>query len=393
MKYLRPLFLIVFACCNFYAKADPPDNYSIHGQLKNWEGKYIYFTCKGLGDSRVWDSAIVKNNSFSFSGNLEEPSNGFITTLKYNRVKNLNDKNITERLFISPSAISISLKLNEFHKAIIKGAVYQTEYENLEKDKKEFYNEIGKINDKIIILNEEYLKKRKLPNQEQALISLENKMDSLELLKEPLFEKCVEIDKSFFKKNPSSYVTSYLLSNYYTSFALPELETYYNNMWAVTKKWEYGIKLKEAILRLQKGSPGYMASNFIAKDLKNASLSLSQYKGKYILLDFWATWCKPCRAGNPELIALYNKYQNKGIEFIGIAADVGNENNWKLAVEKDNIDSWPQILDIEIGVQYAVHTIPLQILIDPNGRIINRFGSSGEPNENIRKTLEKLFGE
>lgn len=109
------------------------------------------------------------------------------------------------------------------------------------------------------------------------------------------------------------------------------------------------------------------------------------------MLDFWASWCKPCRAGNPELIRLYKKYNEKGIEFIGIAGDNGSEDKWKLAIDKDGINIWRHILDKKIGDQYAVHSIPLQILIDPNGIIIGRFGEGGEPNESLSKLIEKIF--
>jgi thiol-disulfide isomerase/thioredoxin len=123
------------------------------------------------------------------------------------------------------------------------------------------------------------------------------------------------------------------------------------------------------------------------------SLSLLQFRGRYVLLDFWASWCKPCRAGNPELITLYNKYKEKGIEFVGIADDNGTEDKWKSAVAKDNVKIWRHVLDKKVGDAYAVHSIPLQILIDPNGIIIGRFGEAGEPHENLSKSLERIFGQ
>ena len=154
---------------------------------------------------------------------------------------------------------------------------------------------------------------------------------------------------------------------------------------------EYGKKLKTTILSLTKGSPGSFALDFTAKDLNGDTLTLSSYKGKYILLDFWASWCRPCRAGNPELIKLYEKYKSNGIEFIGLADDVGKEEKWKQAVLKDGISIWKQIIDKEVGKQYSIHTIPTQILINQQGIIINRFGDLGEPNENLSIVLNKLF--
>lgn len=393
MKHVLALIVLLFSLTSSIGQSKSQTVYSIKGQIKNWNGKFIYFSCKGIGVNRIWDSTIVKDNTFKFKGTLDEPSNGFITILQFNRVNNLKDKNTTERLFVSPSEMTISLKLDSFHYAKLVGSKYQSEYRILESSKKKLYNKIEPLSNLYDSLNAEYIKIMNLEKRESEKAFLETKMDSIKIKIEALSEKCSIIDRAFFAKNPNSYITTYLLQEYYSSLSLKELKYYYNKMLLSTKKWVYGIKLKEAISSLQKGSPGSIATNFSELDIKGDSLSLLKFRGKYILLDFWASWCKPCRAGNPELIRLYKKYKDRGIEFIGIADDNSNEDKWKLAVEKDNVNIWRHILDKRIGNTYAVHTIPLQILIDPNGKIIGRFGEGGEPNENISKSLEKIFGE
>jgi thiol-disulfide isomerase/thioredoxin len=390
MNHFLALIILLVASTYSFGQSNLRTTYSIIGHLSGWEGQFIYFSCKGSGKSRVWDSTIVKDNTFKFKGTIAEPSNGFITILQFNRVQNLKDKNITERLFLSPSEMTISLKLDSFHDAKLVGSKYQSEYRTLESSKKKLYDKIEPLSNLYDSLNAEYLK---LEKQESEKMSLETKMDSIRTKIDALSEKCSIINKAFFAKNPNSYITTYLLQDYYSTLSLKELKYYYNKMLPSTKKWEYGIKLKEAISSLQNGSPGSAATNFSEPDIKGDSLSLLQFRGKYILLDFWASWCKPCRAGNPELIRLYKKYKEKGIEFIGIADDNGSEDKWKLAVEKDNVNIWRHILDKRIGNAYAVHSIPLQILIDPNGKIIGRFGEGGEPNKNISKSLERLFGQ
>jgi hypothetical protein len=142
MKHFLALIILFFSFTYFIGQSKPQTVYSIKGHLKNWNEKSIYFSCKGTGVNRIWDSTIVKDNAFKFTGTLEEPSNGFITILKYDRVKNLKDKNITERLFISPSQMTISLELDSFYKAKINGSKYQNEYQALENSKMKFYNKI-----------------------------------------------------------------------------------------------------------------------------------------------------------------------------------------------------------------------------------------------------------
>lgn len=370
-----------------------PNNYTILGHITSWENRYIYFSFKGIGKDRIWDSAIVKNNSFKFKGKLIEPSNGFITTLKFGRVQNLNDSNITKRLFISSSNMTIKLSPNNFQKAKLFGSKFQGDYYKLEKSKERLYNQITPLSNFYDSLNDKYITVMKSNNDSFTLKKLERKLDSLREKLDIFGTKLAKIDKAFFKQNPNSYVTSYLLKDYYNNLNLKELTTYYNAMWPSNKILEYGIKLKETINKLTKGSPGGMASNFSAIDSNGDAISLSQFKGNYILLDFWASWCKPCRAGNLELIKLYNKYKNKGIEFIGIADDNGSEDKWKSAILKDDISIWRHILDKKIGDNYSVHSIPLQILIDKNGKIIGRFGAGGEPNENLSKKMEEVFGQ
>jgi thiol-disulfide isomerase/thioredoxin len=393
MKYLFIIIAFTFISITSFAQLKYPGIYSIKGRIDNWNGKYIFFSCRGIGKSREWDSTIVRNNVFSFSGKLLEPANGFITTRSLDRFKSLDDSAITERFFIGPSYMSISLSLNNFHQSRLKGSPYQDEYYSLQAAKRKWDDLATQSSLLYNNLNKEYTKALEKSPDSVYTLSLAKQLDSLSTIASSYSEKSDSIKNIFFKQRPNSYITAFLLEEYYRLFSLSlkELQWYYNRMNQTAKKWAYGIKLKNAITNLQKGSPGAMATNFSAKDINGDSISLLQFRGKYVLLDFWASWCVPCRAGNPELIRLYQQYKNKGIEFIGLAADIGTEDKWKAAVAKDGIQIWKQVLDKKIGDKYAVHTIPLQILIDPNGIIIGRYGDGGAPHENLEKNLESIF--
>ncbi len=120
------------------------------------------------------------------------------------------------------------------------------------------------------------------------------------------------------------------------------------------------------------------------------------------MLDFWASWCVPCRKGNPHLKELYAKYKEKGIEFVGIADDDRAEAKWKEAVAKDGTGIWKHVrrgLKYENGVfdtsadisgNFGIHTLPTKILIDRDGKIIGRYG---EQEEELNKKLKEIFGE
>ncbi|MNE72996.1 Thiol-disulfide oxidoreductase ResA [compost metagenome] len=122
-----------------------------------------------------------------------------------------------------------------------------------------------------------------------------------------------------------------------------------------------------------------------------------------MLLDFWASWCAPCRKGNPHLISLYSKYKDKGLEIIGISDDDSNLAAWKKAVEQDKIGIWKHVLrglkrtskgydkSEDISEPYAIHSLPTKILVDKNGVIIGRYGGGGENDEAMDKKLAEIF--
>jgi hypothetical protein len=202
MKHLLALLFFPFAFMHSIGQGKIKNTYTIHGHIRDWDGKYIYFSCKGIGVSRIWDSALIKSNTFKFQGSLDEPANGFITLLKSDRVKNLEDKNITDRLFVSPSEMTISLVLDSFHKARLLGTKYQNEFQKLEDSKGKIYNKIAPVSKLYDSLYEEYIKKSNLVNGESEIMIIESKMDSLKTLLEIYSEKCSTVDKAFFTKNP-----------------------------------------------------------------------------------------------------------------------------------------------------------------------------------------------
>lgn len=202
----------------------------------------------------------------------------------------------------------------------------------------------------------------------------------------------------FIWKNPTSYVTVMNLIDHYIWFDENEIETIYNQFPTALKGSAYGRLLGR---KLEAGRPyrtGTLAADFIKKDMQGREISLKDYRGKYVLLDFWGSWCGPCRESHPHLKELYRQYGDRMV-FVNVA----NENVkdlaqarklWQQAVEEDGL-TWTQILNNE-GVKeynllnlYHINSFPTKILIDPEGRIVARLvGATGDPAE----ILEKIFG-
>ncbi len=115
--------------------------------------------------------------------------------------------------------------------------------------------------------------------------------------------------------------------------------------------------------------------DFTQNDVNEKPVSLSSLRGKYVLVDFWASWCGPCRQENPNVVKAFNQYKDKGFTVLGVSLDQKKE-PWLKAIEKDQL-TWTHVSDLkywqnEVAVQYGINAIPASFLLDPNGRIIGK---------------------
>lgn len=153
-----------------------------------------------------------------------------------------------------------------------------------------------------------------------------------------------------------------------------------------------------------KGAVGSTASGFKTNDINGKSLDLKEFRGKYILLDFWASWCIPCRKSNPHLIVLYHKYSAKGFDIIGVSDDDQRQTQWRNAVKQDSTNIWHQVLRGAAAVTdkdtanlndlhqlYNIQSLPVKILIDPSGKIIGRYGDNDTTDDDLDKALVAIF--
>ena len=152
----------------------------------------------------------------------------------------------------------------------------------------------------------------------------------------------------------------------------------------------YILQMESMIDRMEKVQVGSVAPDFTLPDVDGNPVSLSSFRGKYVLVDFWAAWCPDCRKENPNIVAAWNKYKDKNFAVLGVSLD-RNRDQWLAAIEKDGL-TWTQVSDLkywssDAAVLYCIRWIPMSFLIDPEGKIV----SVGLEGEELHNKLEELL--
>ena len=228
-----------------------------------------------------------------------------------------------------------------------------------------------------------------------ALAQMEGKTDSLIFYQERFLRLQTEnaqVIKRFIREHPSSFAATYaaamMLDNEAEGAFLDSMVVVFNK---TIPQSSYVKDLNDWAKDRVNVSEGSPAPELVLPQANGSNLALSSLRGKYVLIDFWASWCGPCRKENPAVVALYNRYKGKGFEIYGVSLDDSKE-MWLAAVAKDGLP-WPQVCDLKGGASpaaatYNVTTIPSTFLLDKNGKIIAR----DLRGETLATTLAHLLG-
>lgn len=357
--------------------------------------KLIYTDAKG---NYITDSSRIKRNRFVFRGHITEPTKVFLEGSVTE--KNMNDPNFTS-FFVEPGTVTVRLESGQFKNAEIKGSKTQDEHARLEKFIKPITEEAQPVIREFEEASQKLAEAQKSKKDESILEELKAKVEELRMQIEPYSDRVRNKEREFFRQYPQSFVTAFQLRFHVAYLSLDSLEACYERMGPRTQKSKPGLEIGRRLEQLRSGSPGRIAPEFSTTDINDQPFSLTSYRGKYVLLDFWASWCVPCRRGNPHMRDLYAKYKDRGIEFIGISDDDREPKKWKDAVAKDSIGHWQHVLRglrfinnsfdhrNDISEKYGISTLPTRILIDQSGKIVGRFGEEDGP---LDEMLKNIFG-
>ena len=399
-RLCRHLLLILLLAGSLHASAQ--DSVTLTGTVKGLDKGMIYFSWQGDGAIYFQDSCILHDGQFSFKAPLKDPVMAQISSAR--DIRSWSDPHWGS-LYLEPGRMQLTATAGDFKHLQITGSPVNDEYKTLMDREAPVLKEEAPISEAYDKANNTYIKYIRAKAPDPVLDSLKNIAQNLHEKLDSYGEKIETIEMDHIHTHPDSYVSANLLYRHATGLPLVDLKKDYDSFSDKIKNSHYGEDLRSAIKDLQQGSPGSPASMFSTKDIEGQPFNLADLKGnKYVLVDFWASWCVPCRRSIPHLLTLYGKYKDKGLEIVGVSDDDHDTAAWKKAVAQDHSGVWKHVLrglkmskdgrydtSTDISKPYGIHSLPTKILIDKDGMIIGRYGGGGEDDEAMDKKLEEIF--
>jgi len=340
--------------------------YSIKGKvpgLKDGDKLYLVYP---VADRQIADSTLVKGGDFSFSGKLDYPVYGAIYLHKNPYVNRpARGENMDYfRLYIEPAKINVQAT-DSLKNLKITGSPINSLHRKQQ--------EMMKVNDdQFVALRKEF---EALPKDKQEDKTV---FDSFVAREQALLMTSYKIHLEFAKQYPNSYLSVISLSHISPHAELSaEASKAYQNLAPELKKSPLGMDIPLQLAAPENTRIGKIAPDFDQLSPEGKTVHLSDFRKQYVLLDFWASWCGPCREENPNLVAAYQKYKDKGFTILGVSLDSGGQRAaWLKAIQYDQLN-WTQVSDLKgwenkAAKIYGVRSVPANFLIGPDGSIIAR---------------------
>ena len=371
---------ILFLLVPIFSFANPPKKVeTIKGHAQFKDAVHMVYLSYRVADKSVKDSSLLKEGHFEFKAEISEPTLASLYVKFESTDENGRPRMDGMQIFMEPGTMIIDVK-DTMKFAKVTGSKSHKDFDA--------FNDLQKpFNEKAAALSEQYMAFRK-DNNEEGMKKLEEDFDKLS------DERSEKVFHTYLKEHPKSPIALYVLGQYagYDMDA-KKVEPIFNQLSPVTRNSASGVAFKKQIETAKKTGIGAMAMSFTQNDTLGKPVSLADFKGKYVLLDFWASWCGPCRAENPNVVKAFDQYKDKNFTVLSVSLDQpGKQQAWLDAIHKDGL-TWTHVSDLKfwdnaVAKEYGIRAIPQNFLLDPTGKIIAKNIRGEELNTKLAEVIK-----
>ncbi|OQP64126.1 hypothetical protein A3860_22230 [Niastella vici] len=365
MRYFLLSASLLLLITNYALSQKKASQFLIKANIAHFTDSLVYLNYGTLGASAT-DTAVVKNGSFTFKGHVDEPVPAMIFSKTFK---------VRIDLFIENMPVTVVGDADSFYNTKVTGKGAVQEFE--------LFNQRLMDNRKSTIALFEKAYKLKQSGDSITAKQIQAQADSQ-------YNWEFKARLQYVTDHPASYIAARELLAYTSTNTLAKSISLFNTLDASIKGSNVGKEIAARIDLLSKVEEGRPAQDFTQHTPEGKPVQLSSYKGRYVLVEFWASWCGPCRAENPNLLKQYQLYNKKGFDILSVSLD-SNKELWLKAVEKDALP-WTHVSDLKgwsnaVAVLYGIRAVPASFLIDPAGTIV----ATGLRGETLNKKLETIF--
>ena len=354
--------------------------FSIKGKIGPQAAQARAYLLYQAGDKNMSDSVAITAGEFIFKGSVTSPANAVLVIDPQGKGLKLLPGQADALYFYIENADMTVTSPDSLAKATISGSKVNTDNQRLK-------DALKPVADKMKALMDEY----KHASDAQQInpefkSSIQQRYAAIQAEQQTL-------SRQFIKNNPQSYISLIAMSALKLSQDDPtETEQIFNSLSAEVRNTDNGKATQKVIDGMKALSIGALAPDFTQTDTAGKAVTLSSFRGKYVLIDFWASWCGPCRAENPNVVKAYARFKNKYFAIFGVSLDKSTGRDaWLTAIRNDGL-TWTQVSDLrywanEAALLYKVNSIPQNFLLDPSGKII----AKGLRGDDLETKLAQIF--